>query len=60
MDKASKLLNNKRCLPPFQLDLRLLQNPCFSTTNMSDYAGVHKSKKYGNIKSRYRQIPQHK
>ena len=60
MDKARRLLNNKRRAPPYQLDLRLLQNPCFSTTNMSDYAGVHKNNKYANVKSKYRQPPQHK
>jgi hypothetical protein len=60
MDKARRLLNNKRRAPPYQLDLRLLQNPCFSTTNMSDYEGVQKKQKYANVKSKYRQIPQHK
>jgi hypothetical protein len=60
MDKARRLLNNKGCLPPYQLDLRLIQNPCFSTTNMSDYEGVQKKQKYANVKSKYRQIPQHK
>ena len=60
MDNARRLLNNKRCLPPYQLDLRLLQNPCFSTTNISDYGCVQKKRKYANVKSKYRQIPQHK
>ena len=59
MDKVRPKIT-KRYLPPFQLDLRLLQNPCFSTTNMSDYAGVHKNKKYAKVKSKYRQKPQHK
>ncbi len=60
MDKARKLLSTKRQVPPYQLDLRLLQNPCFSTTNMSDYEGVQKKRKYANVKSKYRQPPQHK
>ena len=60
MDKVRRLLNNKRRATPYQVDPTLLQNPCFLTTNMSDYGFIQKKRMYANVKSKYRQIPEHK
>lgn len=48
-NKTYKLLE-----PPYNLDHRLLTNPCFTTTHVNDFT-TSKRNKYTNIKSKYYQ-----
>ena len=40
--------------PPFQIDTRLLHNPCFHTTHLKDYT-IFNRHKYSKVKSKYKQ-----
>ena len=53
--KVIDIKNNKiyKLLPPYNLDHRLLTNPCFTTTHVNDFT-MSKRNKYTNIKSKYK------